>query len=116
MSFGYSGIATADFLLKYKVTANGGTIDAIDQAYAGSAINGLLAVDETVSTALGGVPIVGSSHLTGLDISDPPAEGNDLLGIVPPHTVLYVTKDIRFAVTSSNGGSIGISEVTQSFH
>jgi len=116
ISLASAGIASADLLLKYKVTANAGTINAIDQGYTGSAINGFLTVDETVSTALGGVPIVGYSHLTGLDISDPPAEGFDLLDIVPPETVLYVTKDIGFGVTSANGGFITISEVTQSFH
>jgi hypothetical protein len=110
------GLGSAHLLLNYKVTANAGTINMIDQAYTGSGQNGLLAVDETVSTDLGGVPIVGQSHLTGLDVSDPPAEGLDFLDIVPPESVLYVTKDISFFVTSEYGGFITISQVSQSFH
>jgi hypothetical protein len=62
------------------------------------------------------VPIVGSSHLTGYDISDPPAEANDMLNIVPPETLLYVTKDISLAIPNDDTTQVTISQVTQSFH
>jgi len=110
------GIASADLKLNYIVTANAGTINKIDQAYTGSAINGLLAVDETAAIGNFGGTVAGYSHLQIGDLSDPPAEAGDILNIVPPETVLYVTKDIAFGVTSPNGGFITISQVTQSFH
>jgi hypothetical protein len=110
------GIASADLLLNYIVTANAGTINMIDQAYTGSAINGLLAVDETAAIGAFGGPVAGYSHLQIGDFSDPPPEAGDILNIVPPETVLYVTKDLGFGVTSERGGFISISQVTQSFH
>jgi hypothetical protein len=110
------GIGSADLLLDYIVTSTDGQIDMIDQAYTGSAINGALAVDEIAATGAFGGTVVGSSHLQIGDFSDPPAETNDVLNIVPPETALYVTKDIAFAVTSEGGGFITISQVTQSFH
>jgi hypothetical protein len=108
--------ATADLLLNYIVTANPGTINMIDQSYTGSAINGLLAVDETAAIGAFGGPVAGYSHLQIGDFSDPPPEAGDILNIVPPETVLYVTKDLGFGVTSERGGFISISQVTQSFH
>ena len=116
ISFISGGIGSADLLLNYIVTANAGTINMIDQAYTGSAINGLLAVDETAAIGAFGGPVAGYSHLQIGDFSDPPPEAGDILNIVPPETVLYVTKDIGFGVTSLNGGFITISQVTQSFH
>ena len=110
------GIATADLKLNYIVTANAGAINAIDQAYDGSAINGVLAVDETAAIGAFGGTVAGYSHLGVGDFSDPPAEAGDLLNIVPLETVLYVTKDIGLGVTSPNGGFISISQVAQSFH
>ena len=110
--------ATADLLLNYIVTANRGTINMIDQSYTGSAINGLLAVDETAAIGAFGGTQVGYSHLQPGDMSDPPAEigqGDNLI-INPSQSVLYVTKDIGFGVTSPNGGFISISQVAQSFH
>ena len=112
------GIATADLLLNYIVTANRGTINMIDQAYTGSAINGFLAVDETAAIGAFGGTVAGHSHLENGDMSDPPAEigqGDNLI-INPSQSVLYVTKDIGFGVTSPNGGFISISQVAQSFH
>jgi hypothetical protein len=112
------GLGSADLLLNYIVTANPGTITMIDQAYTGSAINGLLAVDETAATGGFGGTVAGSSHLQVGDLSDPPAEivqGDNLI-IDPSQSVLYVTKDIAFAVVSANGGFISISQVAQSFH
>jgi hypothetical protein len=116
ISFVSGGINSADLLLNYIVTANAGVINAIDQSYTGSAINGLLAVNETA--AIGGFngTVAGFSHLQPGDLSDPPAEASDLLNIVPPESVLYVTKDIRFGVTSAHGGFVTISQVAQSFH
>jgi hypothetical protein len=116
-----SGSGTAGLQLKYIVTANAGTINAIDQSYDGSAQNGLLTVDETVAIGAFGGQQVGKSHLDPGDpsdpnFSDPLTEANDLLDIVPPQTVLYVTKDIVFNLTSEAGGFIIISRVTQSFH
>jgi hypothetical protein len=118
LSFGSGGIASADLLLKYIVTANPGTINMIDQAYTGSAQNGLLAIDETAATGAFGGTVAGYSHLEAGDLSDPPTEivqGDNLI-IDPSQSVLYVTKDIAFGVTSANGGFITISQVTQSFH
>jgi hypothetical protein len=109
----------ADLKLNYAVTASGGIINMIDQTYTGSAQpagNTFLAVDETVSTGSYGGPIVGQSHLTAYDVTDPPAESNDQLAIVPPQPVLYVTKDIGLAAISPPGAFITISQVTQSFH
>ena len=107
--------ATAELKLNYIVTASAGAIYMIDQAYTGSAQNGLLAVDETVATGSFGGTVVGYSHLSTGDLSDPPAEANDLLNIIPPQSSLYVTKDILLGVGSASG-MISISQVTQSFH
>ncbi len=109
----------ADLKLDYVVSASGGSIDMIDQTYTGSAQpagSTFLAVDETVSTGSFGGPIVGQSHLAAYDVTDPPAEINDQLNIVPPQTLLYVTKDIGLAAISPPGAFITISQVTQSFH
>ncbi len=116
ISYVSGGVGTADLVLNYIVTANGGVINKIDQAYTGSAINGLIAVDETAAVGAFGGRVAGFSHLQVGDMSDPPAEASDLLDIIPPESVLYVTKDIAFGVTSPNGGYITISQVTQSFH
>ena len=110
------GTATADLLLNYIVTANVGTIKMIDQSYTlGSVNNGSLAVDETVSTSSGGVPIVASSHL---DISTPNQTQGPTLNVNPAQSVLYVTKDITLAVIPPVGaaGSVTITQVEQSFH
>ena len=112
------GIATADLKLNYIVTSTDGPINMIDQAYTGSAINGFLAVDETAATGAFGGMVVGYSHLEVGDFSDPPAEtvqGDNLI-INPSQSVLYVTKDLGFAVVSPSEGFITISQVTQSFH
>jgi len=113
------GTTVADLKLNYSVMATGGSIVMIDQTYTGSAQpagSTFLAVDETVSTGNFGGPIVGQSHLTAYDVTDPPAENNDELSIVPPQTVLFVTKDIGLAAISPPGAFITISQVTQSFH
>jgi hypothetical protein len=118
ISFASGGIATADLKLNYIVTANAGTINMIDQSYVGSAINGLLAIDETAAIGAFGGTVAGYSHLQPGDMSDPPGEigqGDNLI-INPSQSVLYVTKDIAFGVTSVNGGFITISQVAQSFH
>jgi len=107
--------ATADLKLNYIVTASAGAIYMIDQAYTGGAQNGLLSVDETVATGSFGGTVVGYSHLQTGDLSDPPAEANDVLNIIPPQTSLYVTKDILLGAGSPLG-LISISQVTQSFH
>lgn len=114
MSFATAGTGTADLVLNYVVTASAGAINSIDQAYTGSSINGLLTVDETAALGSFGGNVVGYSHLQIGDLSDPPAEANDLLNIVPPETALYVTKDMALAVIG--GGFTTISQVTQSFH
>jgi hypothetical protein len=77
--------------------------------------NGSLAVDETVSTSSGGVPIVASSHL---DINTPSQTQGPTLNVNPAQSVLYVTKDISFAVIPPVGaaGNVTITEVEQSFH
>jgi hypothetical protein len=118
MSFVSGGIASGDLLLSYIVTANPGAINMIDQSYAGTAINGLLAVTETVATGSFGGTIVGSSHLDTTDLTDPPGEPvqGDNLNINPSQSKLYVTKDIGFAVISANGGHVTITQVEQSFH
>jgi hypothetical protein len=89
----------------------------IDQAYTGSAQGGgLLAIDETVATGSFGGEIVGNSSLSGVNLSEPPAEGSDNLNIVPPETLLYVTKDITLAAPDGDTVLVTISQVTQSFH
>jgi hypothetical protein len=109
--------AAADLKLNYIVMASGGSISMIDQAYTGSAQGGgLLAVDETAALGSFGGQIVGQSHLTALDVTDPPAEINDVLNIVPPQTLLYVTKDITLAAGAPGGSLVTISQVAQSFH
>ncbi len=111
------GTAVADLKLNYIVSASAGSIVMIDQAYTGSAQGGgLLAVDETAALGSFGGIIVGQSHLTALDVSDPPAEINDVLNIVPPQTLLYVTKDIALAAIAPAGSLVTISQVSQSFH
>ncbi|HTR40634.1 MAG TPA: hypothetical protein VMH87_03385 [Pseudomonadales bacterium] len=116
-----SGTTTADLVLNYIVTANPGSINMIDQSYTlGNAINGLLAVDETVSAGAFGGTIVAYSHLDTGDLSDPPAEPvqGDNLNINPAQSVLYVTKDITLGVIPPVGaaGSVTITQVEQSFH
>ena len=109
--------AVADLKLNYIVSAGAGSIAMIDQAYTGSAQGGgLLAVDETAALGSFGGIVVGQSHLTALDVSDPPAEINDVLNIVPPETLLYVTKDIALAAIAPAGSLVTISQVSQSFH
>jgi hypothetical protein len=114
------GIASADLLLNYIVTANPGAIGMIDQSYTGRSQNGLLAVDETAATGAFGGTVVGYSHLEVGYSSDPPAGtvAGDNLIINPSQSVLYVTKDIALAVISptGGGGSITIDQVEQSFH
>jgi hypothetical protein len=114
-----SGTAVGDLKLNYIVSASAGVINMIDQAYTGSTVHGgLLTVDETVATGSFGGTIVGSSHLELGDLSDPPAEANDLLNIVPPQLLLYVTKDITLSTIAPRppGALVTISQVTQSFH
>ena len=121
ISFSPGGFGTADLLLNYIVTVTpGGTpIDWIDQSYTpGSVRNGLLAIDETAATGAFGGIVVGYSHLEIGDTSDPapePVQGDNLI-INPSQSVLYVTKDIGFAVISPDGGTVGIDQVVQSFH
>ena len=119
ISVASAGVATADLLLNYIVTAHQGSISMIDQSYTGSAQGGLLSVDETVATGSFGGIVVAKSHLEVGDLSDPPAETTvigDNLFVNPSQSILYVTKNIGLAVTSPNGGFITISQVSQSFH
>jgi hypothetical protein len=117
ITFGSDDFGTADLLLNYIVTSTGKPIDLIDQSYTGIATNGLLAIDETAATGAFGGTVVGYSHLEIGDTNDPPGEtvqGDNLI-INPSQSVLYVTKDIGFAVFPG-GGSITIDQVEQSFH
>src|SRR3974390_1624179 len=117
ISFTGGGPSTADLLLNYVVSASAGSIDMIDQAYTGTATgNGLLAITETVATGSFGGTVVGDSQLSNYDLSDPPTEFNDVLNIVPPETLLFVTKDITLAIPNSNLTLVTVSQVTQSFH
>jgi hypothetical protein len=111
------GPVTADLKLNYIVSASAGAINMIDQAYTGSALGGgLLAIDETVATGSFGGTVVGNSNLSKYDLSDPPAEATDNLNIVPPQTLLYVTKDISLANPNTSITLVTISQVSQSFH
>jgi len=111
------GPITADLKLNYIVSASAGVINMIDQAYTGSALGGgLLAIDETVATGSFGGTVVGNSNLSKYDLSDPPAEATDNLNIVPPQSLLYVTKDISLANPNTSATLVTISQVTQSFH
>lgn len=116
LALGSTGPASADILLQYTVT--GGPISMIDQSYVGSGQGGLLAIDETAATGGFAGTVVGYSHLQVGDFSDPPAEPlqGDTLIINPSQSLLYVTKDINFSITSTNGGLITISAVSQSYH
>jgi hypothetical protein len=117
ISFTGGGPSTADLVLNYVVSASAGSINMIDQAYTGTATgSGLLAISETVATGSYGGTVVGNSQLSNVDLSDPPAEFNDNLNIVPPQTLLYVTKDITLAIPNSNLTLVTVSQVTQSFH
>jgi hypothetical protein len=109
ISFVSSGVASADLLLNYMVTANSGAIDMIDQSFTGSAQNGFLAIDETAATGTFGGPVVGSTHLQV-------GNNSDSDGINPAQPVLYMTTDIGLAVASPNGGFITVSQIGQSFH
>ena len=115
ISFTSSSVAVADLVLNYIVTSTGQPIDMIDQSYAGSAANGMLAIDETAAIGSFGGQVVGYSHLDLTALNEPPVEIN----ISPsPQSVLYVTKDISLAVIPPSGGSgyITIAQVEQSFH
>jgi hypothetical protein len=114
MSLAAAAAATADLKLNYSVTSSGGLINGIDQSFDGSANNGFLAVDESVNIGAFGGTQVAYSHLTIGDFSDPPAEGFDVLAVVPGRTHLYVTKDMGFATIGP--GFVTISQVAQSFH
>jgi len=113
MSFTSTGIATADVVLNYIVTANPGAINMIDQSYDGTANNGTVAVDETASIGSFGGVVVAYSQLNPSNPSQ--LQGPNLV-VNPAQSVLYVTKDITFAVTSTNVGSVTIDQVVQSFH
>lgn len=111
-----SSTAIGDLVLNYIVTSTGAPIDMIDQSYTlGSAVNGSLKVDETVSTSSGGVPIVASSSL---DINTTSQTQGPTLNVNPAQSVLYVTKDISLAVAPPVGasGTVTITQVVQSFH
>jgi hypothetical protein len=120
MSLVSGGFATADLLLDYTVTANPGLISMIDQRYTGTATDGSLLINETATSA--GAPTA-HSQLSVNDPSDPntypsgpfDVGENDLLSVNPPQTMLKVTKDISYTVLS-NGGSISVVLVEQSFH
>jgi hypothetical protein len=111
-----SGIATADLLLQYVVTANLGAINMIDQSYTlGSAVNGLVEVDENVAIgAFGGIVVANSD----LDINTPSQTQGPTLIVNPAQSVLYVTKDISLGVIPPVGaaGSVTLTQVEQSFH
>ena len=118
ITFRSDGFGTADLLLNYIVTSTGKPIDLIDQSYTGIATNVLLAINETVATGAFGGTVAGYSHLEIGDTNDPPGEpvqGDNLI-INPSQSVLYVTKDMGFAVISQDGGSVTIDQVVQSFH
>jgi hypothetical protein len=116
--------ATADLLLGYSVTATHGAISMIDQRYTGGAVNGSLLINETATSA--GAPTA-HSQLSVNDVSDPntypngtfDVGENDLLHIVPPQTMLNVTKDLSFTILNGAPGTISqvsVSSVQQSFH
>jgi hypothetical protein len=117
MSLVSSSPDTAHLLLNYKVTATAGLIDTIDQLYTGSAQpsgGAFLAIDETARDANGN--LVANSHLEAHDLSDPFAEAGDDLIIDPPQSVLNISKDIGFGISSDDGGFVTITEIRQSFH
>lgn len=114
ISFVSTGIATADLVLNYIVTANPGAINMIDQSYTLSSVNnGLLAVDETAAIGAFGGTVVAYSDL---DINTPSQTQGPNLIVNPAQSALYVTKDITLAVDSANGGLVTITQVEQSFH
>jgi hypothetical protein len=109
----FTGLSTADLLLNYRVTANGGLITSIDQQYTGGVGSGVgsIGIAETVSA--NGTQI-GSTYLSLTDTTDPAFElGSDQPDIVPPQSVLDVTKDISLGI---DHGLVSVSQIQQSFH
>jgi hypothetical protein len=108
--------ASGDLVLNYRVTAGAGTIDYIDQRYAGTATStgsAFLGIDETVNA---GGPTLANSHLDLTDIADFPgfSEPGDNLFLPPGQSFLNVTKDISFGILGV--GTIDLTTVEQSFH
>ena len=124
--------STADLLLNYTVsTTSGNSIIMIDQRYTGGAQNGGLDIKETADST--GAPTA-HSELTVNDVADPntflaptgafDTGEQDLLGVNPGQTVIYVSKDI--ALSTFKPGDPGwdpnspvqvtVSSAAQSFH
>jgi len=110
ISFASGGSASAYLTLNYVVTANAGAIDMIDLSYNGSAVNGSLSIDETAAT--GSFAVTGGTVVGNIQLSPNTFSGST--DIVPPETVLYVTKDISFT-TNPGGGFDAASFISQSF-
>jgi hypothetical protein len=119
--------ADTDFNLFYSVATVSGLplIDSIDQLYQLTAsTTGSITITET-AYQYGPPPDnqVASSTLTRIDIQDPPvtteeieAQNDDLI-IDPPLSRVYVVKDFNIDITgSTEGGTLGTSYLSQSFH
>lgn len=119
--------AAYDYQLYYSVaTVNGApTITAIDQRFnlTAGGTGGFIGIGETVFDAPMNSPNAQSvaqssvGLLAGVgDLSDPPGETlqGDQLVINPALAKVWVTKDI--ALEAEQGGSVGVTILTQSFH
>jgi hypothetical protein len=118
MSYSGANLTTADLALNYTVIATSGLISLVDQKYTGSGVNGILSVDETVTSS----SITASSHVdTGFGLNGSFVIGQDtLITIDPAQSSLVVNKDIVFGVYDLTGasasGTVTVYEVLQSFH
>jgi hypothetical protein len=120
--FATTSTTGVDFRIYYHVTALAGLITDIDQSFnlsaAGTAGNVL--IGETVYSDAGRSLVVANSSVSfflGLaDQNDPPGEvaQGDQLIINPNLSQVWVSKDIL--VTANEGGSVGATIITQSFH
>jgi hypothetical protein len=107
------GVATADLLLNYTVSASDGNIFAIDQNYTGTGDPaGGTFLEVTENAYAPGDPTAAASSF--LDETNDATTFTDVGAVLTPaQPVLNVTKDISFGVIGD--GLITISQVEQSF-
>ena len=108
-----------DFLLRYSVTASAGLITMIDQSFGltSGGTGGTVAISEEVHSGSFVGPQVALSNVSFVlvgDFEDPVAEVGDDLIIDPGLSKVWVIKDIN--LDANEGGLIGTSRLTQSFH
>lgn len=108
-----------DFLLRYSVSASAGVITMIDQSFnlSSGGTGGSIVIGEDVRSGSFVGQIVANSSISFVfvgDFNDPAAEVGDDLIIDPGLTKVFVTKDVN--IRPNEGGLVGTSLLTQSFH